>query len=194
MRRKISLTLLGIFSVLMLIAGERKQDSWDIFNMPGDYENPGVIKVIPGEVQSLIFYFMTPKSVLSAQTVGSVLPKGEVLVSQETRIIAKDRHRMIADMTFPAGMEWLDSGMGVQPVEKKSHKYQVMGRRIVDSFICDKAMLQPQGPRSEWKTYKIAVRVSENAPIGEEIFTLSVSHEGKPVVKKSWKIERVAKF
>ena len=165
-------------------------ETWDIKSMPAHYENPGVIKVIPGQTQSLTFYFMTPESVLS--TGGRVVAADAATGGGGMTISGKDTHNMIADITLPEGMEYIISVAGDQPVEK--HEYEIKGNRIIDRYICDKVMLQPKRRMSEWKTYKIAVNVSEKAPAGEEKLTIALSHEGKHVVTKTWKIERIGTF
>ncbi len=177
---------------IMVLAGSvcLGKDTWDIKNMPAHYENPGVIKVVPGQTQSLTFYFMTPESVLS--TGGRVVAADASTGGSGMTISGKDSHNMIADITLPEGMEYITSIAGDQPVER--HEYEINGNRIIDRYVCDKVMLQPKRRLSEWKTYKIAVKVSEKAPAGEEKLTIALSHEGKLVVTKTWKIERIGTF
>ena len=176
------------FAVLLTLGVSGAEDQWEIKNMPALYENPGILKVVPGEVQALTFYFIAPKSVLYSKNVG--VTDAEAATGGRYELKSKPTHNMSVDITLPEGMEFVTSVAGDQPVEK--HDWKIDGRRVVDNYICDMVMLQPQGRMSEWKTWKLAVKVSEKAPAGPETLTLAVSHEGKPAVTKTWKIERVA--
>ena len=177
-------------AALLAFAAFGADDKWDIKNMPALYENPGILKVVPGEVQPLTFYFIAPQSVLYSKSVG--VTDAEAATGHRYELKAKPTHNMSVDITLPEGLEFITSVAGDQPVEK--HEWKVDGAHIVDKYICDMVMLQPQGRLSEWKTWKMAVKVADGAPGELGTLTLAVSHEGKPAVTKTWKVVRIAPF
>lgn len=182
---------LWLFSLIFGAALLHATEPWEIKNVPAMYENPGRIKIIPGEVQPLTFHFIAPNSVLSAKSRDKTLPAGEVAVSHGFDIVGKNAHLMRTEITLPQGMEFICSLAGDQPVEQ--HKRTIKGNFIIDDYICDKVMLQPRGRMSEWRTYKIAVRVPADLPADSKI-NIVLYHEGKKVAEKSWVFDRVSGF
>ena len=178
------------FAALLTLAAFGAEDAWEIKNMPALYENPGVIRVVPGEVQPLTFYFIAPKSVLYSKSVGTT--DTEAATGHRYELKAKPIHHMSVDITLPKGVEFVTSVAGDQPVEM--HDWKVDGAHVVDNYVCDMVMLQPQGRLSEWKTWKMAVKVADGAPAELGTLTLAVSHEGEPAVTKTWKVVRIAPF
>ncbi len=180
--------LCAIFSALsaMLLCAAPADEAWEIRNMPAYFDNPGVLKVVPGEIQPLTFYFVVPESVL--KTGGRIAAADAATGGGAMTISAnKQQHKIDVDMTFPESMKFIISNAGGE-----KHYYKKSGNRVIDTYSSHYSRLQPKRRMVEWKTWRMVVEVSDKAPAGEEKLTMVLKHEGKVVVTKSWKIERVA--
>ena len=64
MMRKLCILFFAAWAAVLFAA---KDEAWEIRNMPAMYDNPGIIKLIPGEVQPLTFllqellFFVVPE-------------------------------------------------------------------------------------------------------------------------------------
>ena len=162
------------------------EKDWEIGNMPGMYDNPGVIKVVPGEVNALTFYFLVSENVL--QTGGRVAAADAATGGGAMTVRGKKSYfNLTVDMTLPAGMEFIISNVGGE-----KHEYEIKDGKVTDRFGTSR--VQPRRRLSEWKTYRFAVKVPEKAPAGGETLTMTVRDDDKVVASGTWKIERVPAF
>ena len=111
-------------------------------------------------MQPQTFYFIAPQSVLYSKSVG--IGDVEAATGHRYEVKAKPIHNMSVDIRLTEGLEFVTSVAGDQPVDK--HEWKVEGAHIVDNYVCDMVMLQPKGRLSEWKTWKMALKVADGAP------------------------------
>ncbi len=182
MMRKLCILFFAAWAAVLFAA---KDEAWEIRNMPAMYDNPGIIKLIPGEVQPLTFYFMVPESVL--QTGGRVAAANAATGGSAMTIKAfKAQHSLRVDMDMPQGLEFIISNAGGE-----KHYYKRSGSKVIDTYSCHYSRLQPKRRMSEWKNYRVVVKTPAKIPAGKHKFTMVLSDEGKVVASKTWEIQYV---
>ena len=164
-------------------AASAADDAWEIRNVPAHFDHPGLLKIVPGEVQPFTFYFMVPESEL--QTGGRIAAAGADTGGGSMTIKARRANFPLeVTMEFPEGVEFIVSNAGGE-----THSYKTEGRTVTDTYSSHWTRLQPKRRLSEWKTYRIVVRTAPTAPTGPAEFTMTLKDKGKVVAKKTWQVE-----
>ena len=182
MKRAILAAILNA-AALTAFGAPNVDGSWEIRNVPAHFDHPGLLKIVPGEVQPFTFYFMVPEDIL--RTGGRVAAAGADTGGGSMTIKARRANFPLeVTMEFPEGVEFIISNAGGE-----RHSYKTEGRTVTDTYSSHWTRLQPKRRLSEWKTYRIVVRTAPIAPTGPAEFTMTLKDSGKVVAKKTWKVQ-----
>ena len=94
---------------------------------------------------------------------------------------------LVIEFVLPIGFDVIDSARGVDG-HRYTRAYQDGALVVTDSFRHNRHQLTPLGSRpSEWRTYKIALRVPADVKPGSRL-TMRLHHQGRMEVERTWDI------
>lgn len=156
------LILMSLLAVLTLWAAP-----WEIVNTPAMFDNPGIIKLVAGETQGLVFNFIAPEEILAR---------------------ASETCAMQVEFEMPEGLEYICSSRGDEQVEVKGHKVTVKTK------MSPVFMASSRDSLSEWKTWPVAVRAPEEFKGPDTVLNMKLQFDGKWVAEASWQLELLPHF